>query len=160
MGRGRCDGGSPGAPCPVQTFPPCFVGGSSHCIPPRGSWCWDPQPGPRRVWWSSLEAVCQEAAAGQGLGTTPSGLQVALSPICQHQGRSPRATCPPSRVAPAWSPPHAPSPPNSCAARPALPAVGALLFSGVTLEHKQLCSSSPVNYIMSNEQDQAEGIKP
>lgn len=76
------------------------------------------------------------------------------------QGRSPRATCPPSRMAPAWSPPHAPSPPNSCAARPALPAVGALLFSGVTLEHKQLCSSSPVNYIMSNEQDQAEGIKP
>lgn len=58
---------------------------------------------------------------------------------------------------PCLEPPHAPSPPNSCAL---LAAVGALLFSDVTLEHKQLCSSSPVNYIMSNEQDQAEGIKP
>lgn len=49
-------------------------------------------------------------------------------------------------------------PPNSSAGRPAPAAVGALLFSDVTLEHKQLCSR-PVNYIMSNEKDQAEGIK-
>lgn len=79
---------------------------------------------------------------------TPRGLQVAPSPICQHRGPSLNATCPLHT-----------SPPNSCTARPACgswcPAV-----LRVTLQHKQLCSSLPVNYIMSNEQDQAEGIKP
>lgn len=135
---------------PSPALSPFSAGRRNHCIP-RGSWCWDPQPSPRRVWWSSLEAKCQEVAGVTTLWAcrwlfVPSA-STRVPPL------SPRVPC---ALSPDWSPAHARAPriPALCW-RQLVPRC-----SPVTLEHKQLCSSSPVNYIMSNEQDQAEGIKP
>lgn len=85
--------GQPGGSLPSPDLSSLFCWGEQPLHPPEGVLV--PQPGPRRVWWSSLEAVCQEAAAGQGLGTTPSGLQVALSPrVAPLVPRAPRAAWP------------------------------------------------------------------
>jgi len=55
-------------------------------------------------------------------------------------GRRCRGSCPHALRAEA---PCTPGPPGSSASRQAPAAVGALLFSNVTLEHRQLCGSSP-----------------
>lgn len=155
-GEGPVRWGQPGGSLPSPDLSSLFCWGEQPLHPPEGVLVLGPPARPQEGLVVQPGGRMPRGSSRTGLGDDAFG----LAGGSVSQGRSPRATCPPSRVAPAWSPPHAPSPPNSCAARPALPAVGALLFSGVTLEHKQLCSSSPVNYIMSNEQDQAEGIKP
>lgn len=156
-GEGPGRWGQPGGslPSPDLSLLLCWREQSPH--PPKGVLELGPPAQPQEGLVAQPRAICQEEQQDGEWETTPSGSQVAPCPICQHRGPSPRATCPLCPVSPARSAPHAPSPPNSCAV---LAAVGALLFFRVTLEHKQLCSSSPVNYIMSNEQDQAEGIKP
>lgn len=143
MGRGRGHGGSPGLPAQPRLSPLfCWEEKSLH---PRGVLVWDPQPSPEGL-------VVQP---GGSRGDDAFGLQVALCAVCQHRGPSALSSCPlcPCPLPGALHMPRAPRIPALC--RQLVPR-----GSPVTLEHKQLCSSSPVNYIMSNEQDQAEGIKP
>lgn len=63
MGRGRCDGGSPGGhPAEARPFPFVLLRGERAL-----SGCWDPQCSPRRVWWSS-PAAAEGAAVGRCAG--------------------------------------------------------------------------------------------
>lgn len=159
--------GGPGAPCRVRTFPPCFVEEEERALhPPERPLVPRPpaqpqeglavQPGSRLPRCSSgtVRRAQEHRRSVAGAGRRQGCTQLPRPPAPAHGARglcgaAPRpplnergvsasfGSCGPRRA------PRAPSPPNSSAGRPAPAAVGALLFSDVTLEHKQLCSSSP-----------------